>query len=145
MNKETTMESRTTRRAPAPAAPVQPASADAQIRSALERWKALHAERRALPDTGDFDAADKLFTVEERAFWDQIDHIETQVHDLPATTPAGVACKLWIAIPHNTTDAEPEAAAFRTDLEWFETQGEHLDWNLRCIVSALVSLKSMEA
>ncbi len=139
------MESRITRQALAPAAHAQPAPADAQILSAFELWKALQAERRALPDTGNYDDRDKLFTVEERAVWDKIDRAETEVHDLPATSPAGAACKLWIAIPHNTSDPEPEAAAFRADLEWFIAQGDAIDWNLRCIVSALVSLKSMEA
>lgn len=139
------MESRITRQALAPATPVQPASPDTQILSAFERWKDLHAERRALPDTGNYDDADKLFTVEERAVWDKIDRVETEVHDLPATTPEGVACKLWIAIPHITTDQEPEAAAFRADLDWFVAQADAIDWNLRCIISALVALKTMGA
>lgn len=129
----------------APTNPVTESNRDARILAAFTHWQSLQAERRALPDTGNYDDADELFTIEERAFWDKIDSAEIEVHDLPATTPAGVACKLWIAIPHNATDAEPEAAAFRADLAWFEAQGEHLDWNLRCIVSALIALKSMEA
>lgn len=110
---------------------------DAAILQAFEQWKTLHAERRALPPTGHAD--------QELALWNRIDARDRQVRDLPATTPTGVACKLWIAITQNTPDHDPEDAAFRTDLAWFEAQGDALDWNLRCIVSALRSLKTMEA
>jgi hypothetical protein len=118
---------------------------DATILNAFTRWQALHAERQALPETGNFAPDCNLLTIEERAVWKAIDQAENEVHDLPAATPAGVARKLWIAIPHLTPDAESEAAAFRADLDWFVGQGEALDWDLRRIVSALVALKSMEA
>lgn len=109
---------------------------DAPILAAFARWKDLHAKRAALPPEGHAN--------QEFALWDRIDLLDKQVHDLPATTPAGIACKLWVAITHNTTEHDPEAAAFRTDLDWFVYQGGAIDWNVRCIVSALVALKTME-
>jgi len=108
---------------------------DAAILLAFEQWKTLHAARAALPETA---------SEQETALWDEIDRLDHLVHNLLAHTPAGVACKLWIAITHNTPDHAPEDAAFRTDLDWFITQGDALDWNVRCIVSALVALKTME-
>lgn len=115
---------------------------DACLLKAFALWQALHAERCALPDI--LDQTGTGYVVGERALWDAIDRLETQVHDLPATTPAGVACKLWIAIPHNTQNHDEEAAAFRADLDWFVARGDATDWNLRCIVNALAALKSME-
>jgi hypothetical protein len=109
---------------------------DACLLKAFALWQSLHAEREALPAQGSAD--------DETALWNVIDHVETEVHDLPATTPAGVACKLWIAIPHNTTDHDEEGAAFRADLDWFVARGDATDWNLRCIVNALAALKTME-
>lgn len=117
---------------------------DAGILAAFAHWQALSAERKVLAETGNYAADDPLFTIEERALWGIIDAAATAVHDLPATTPAGVACKLWIVIPRSTDYPEAEAAAFNADLGWFEAQGNALDWSLRCIVSALVALKSME-
>lgn len=141
------MESRTTRRALLEAAPAHTLTAapaplahaensDEALLHAFRQWRELHAQRNALPET----ACD-----EEAALWNVIDRVETKVHDLPATTPAGVACKLWIAIPHNDSSHEEEAAAFRADLDWFVARGDATDWSLRCIVSALVALKTMEA
>ena len=139
------MESRTIERALMPAAPATPEAPDSAILAAFARWQALHAERKVLPETGNFADDDKVYTVEERTLWNAIDVAETAVHDLPAVTPAGIACKLWISIPHITDFPEPEAAAFLADLDWFEAQSDSLNWDLRCIVSALVALKAMEA
>jgi hypothetical protein len=110
---------------------------DACLLKAFALWQSLHVEREALPPHGSAD--------DETALWNVIDRVEAQVHTLPATSPAGVACKLWIAIPHIGENHAEEAAAFRADLDWFEARDKDLDWNLRCIVNALVALKSMEA
>lgn len=110
---------------------------------AFALWQSLHAERCVLPDI--LDGTGTGYVVGESALWDAIDRLENQVFDLPATTLAGVACKLWIAIPHNDVSPEEEEAAFRADLDWFVAQGDATDWTLRCIVNALVCLKTMEA
>jgi hypothetical protein len=125
------------RNAPSLANPNIELNRDSCLLKAFALWQSLHIEREALPAQGSAD--------NETALWNVIDRVETEVHDLPATTPAGVACKLWIAIPHNNASHEEEAAAFRADLDWFVTRGDATDWNLRCIVNALACLKSMEA
>jgi hypothetical protein len=120
----------------APSNPVNESNRDTCLLEAFALWQSLHAQREALPPRGSAD--------DETALWNVIDRVETEVHDLPASTPAGVACKLWIAIPHNTQDHAEEAAAFRADLDWFVARGDATDWNLRCIINALVALKTME-
>lgn len=110
---------------------------DAPILAAFAQWQA------ALVALNSRDLAGMDFATEQ-ACWKPIDLADTQVHDLPALTPAGVACKLYIALFHNSSDAEVQAAAIRADLAWLVAQGDQIDWELRVIVSALVALKSME-
>lgn len=127
----------------APTNPTIESNRDACVLEAFALWQRLHADRCALPNI--LDQTETGYVVGERALWDAIDRLETQIHDLPAITPADVACKLWVAIPHIAGERDEEEAAFRADLDWFVAQGDATDWNLRCIVSALVALKTMEA
>lgn len=119
-----------------PAAPAIDSNQDACLLKAFALWQSLHAEREALPANGSFQ--------DEQTIWGTIDRVETEVVNMQVTTPAGVACKLWIALTHNTQDHETEAAAFRADLAWFDAQGDAPDWNVKCIVSAIRALKMME-
>jgi hypothetical protein len=109
---------------------------DRTILTAFARWQAAHTELAALQT--DDDKA-------EKELWNVVDAADTEIHATPATTPEGIAPKLWLAIVHSTPDHETEEAACRGDIDWLEKQGGALDWNLRQIASALRDLKTMEA
>ncbi|RYG55826.1 MAG: hypothetical protein EON56_05090 [Alphaproteobacteria bacterium] len=107
------MESLTAPRAPMPAASAASKASDSEISSAFARWKDAHAVREALPDTGNPSKENPLITVEEQAQWAIIDSAEQEIASLPAQTPAGVACKLWLAIAHDVETTALCEAAFR--------------------------------
>jgi hypothetical protein len=64
----------------APTNPADESNRDACLLKAFALWRSLHIEREALPPQGSAE--------DETALWNVIDRVETDVHDLPATTPA---------------------------------------------------------
>lgn len=120
---------------------LQPSSDEAVI-SAFQRIQQERAALAALPGGTALEGA--AHTSGEAGCWANIDGADKAIHETPATTPEGIACKLWLAIIHSEVDHETEQAALACDLEWFEQQGGAIDWNLRQLVSALRDLKTME-
>lgn len=118
---------------------------DAKLLAAFARWKDAHAVRVALPETGEMSQENPHTTVAEQAQWALIEQAELEILSLPATTPAGIASKLWLAVAHDATLRDPSDAGFRADLDYFVANTAGLDWNVLCIVSAIAALKSMEA
>jgi hypothetical protein len=114
------------------------------ILAAFARYQTGHAALAALEPHEQPEPGDDMTPGEKRA-WDAIDAADTEIHGIAATTPAAVACKLWVALVHSTSDRDEEQAAVRANLEWFEDRGDLLDWNLRQIVSALRDLDTMAA
>lgn len=138
----------TTRRALLKAAPViaagiaipvsaLPHSADRTIKDALARWQAAHRERSALPDGKDIDER-------EQPFWDIIDGAEEVIRSTKATSPGGIAAKLWVALEHDMALAMDSRIAREADISAFADDSGQ-DWTIRLILSALRSLKAMEA
>ena len=116
-------------------------STDAVIEQAWEARRAAYERYNALPFS---DEPDEAQTPEELAQWAIIDKAEETIRAAIAETPRGAAIQLWTALQHGITDREDEAAVLRRDLEWFKDD-EGQDWTLRLILSALRSLKAMEA
>ena len=114
-------------------------SPDAVILAAFRRFQEGHALLSAI-DPADRQVLGKELAPGEMDAWEIVDAADGEVQATAATTPAGIACKLWIAIVHSTSDSEEEAAAVRVDLDWFTEQGDKIDWNIRQILSAIRDL-----
>lgn len=117
---------------------------DRAIVAAWDRRAAAYARYNALPIAERVEAPDYL-SPEERAEWAIIDEAEAIIQATIAATPQGVACQVWTALHHSVTGREDDAALHRADLAALEARGEDLDWNVRLLLTALRSLKSMEA
>lgn len=107
-------------------------SPDAAILDGFRRWQTAHAERTAMPED------------QEAPFWAIIDAAEAEIRSADATTPQGVAAKLWIALEHDVALDTDERRARTADIAAF-ADDEGQDWSVRLILSALRSLESMAA
>lgn len=113
---------------------------DAAILGAWASYLTWRDTLDALPD-------DKATVDEQAAFeapyWAECDKAEAAILEAKATTPAGVAVKLKIALAHTLADRKHDAALRRGDLA--ALVDPELDWSERVLVSALQSLESMGA
>lgn len=114
---------------------------DEAILAAWERRAAAYARYNALPHSEEPGGA---YTPEEQAEWDIIDAAEEIIRSHVAATPQGVAVQLWAALQHTTDYRWDDEACQRRDLTTLESRSDELDWNIRLVVAALRSLKSME-
>ncbi|NML95458.1 hypothetical protein [Novosphingobium olei] len=71
-----------------------------------------------------------------------MDAAEHTIHDVPATTLAGVEAKLWLALTHMADAGDQLAAVFRSDLAALDSPDT--DWHLSLIVSAIKSIRAMQ-
>ena len=110
---------------------------DRVITEAFAKWQAAHRERSALPDGKDIDE-------QERPFWNISDAAEELIRSTDATTPAGIAAKLWIALEHEMALQADSRLARAADVSAFADDSGQ-DWTVRLILSALRSLKAMGA
>jgi hypothetical protein len=113
---------------------------DAVILAAFERYQQGHLALQGIPDK---QAPGQAFTEGETRLWAIIDAADVEVQATPATTPAGIASKLWIALVHCTQEWDIEQAAIHRNLTWCEAQGDKLDWHVRLLVSALRDLAEL--
>lgn len=113
---------------------------DADIIFAWEHRKAAFEIYDGLPHS---DEPGSVYTPAEREQLDIIDECEDIINSTAARTPLGIEIKLWVALCHDITDREEEAAANRANLEWFAGKEAELDWPKRVVISAIRSLKAM--
>ena len=113
---------------------------DAAILSAWANYLAMRDTLDALPD-------DKGSMDEEVAFeapyWAECDKAEAIILTERATTPAGIAIKLKIALAHTLSQRTHDNALRTGDLA--ALVDPELDWSERVLVSALQSLEGMGA
>ena len=126
---------------PVQAESVRDNSTDTLLQQAWEARQAAYERYNALPFS---EAPDAPHTPAEAAEWAIIDGADETIHSTVASTPHGAAIQLWVALQHSITSRQDEAAILRRDLEWF-ADDEKQDWKHRLILSALRSLKAMEA
>jgi len=110
---------------------------DAAIIAAFDRRAAAFHAARALP----CDPATGGETEAQSAYWATIDAAEEEIRATVATTPRGAELQLWIAATYALNAPEDEAPCYRTDLEYFEAQGDKRDWTDRLMIAALRSLR----
>ena len=110
---------------------------DAAIVAAFERRAAAFHAARALP----CDPATGGETEAQSVYWATIDAAEEEIRATVATTPRGAELQLWLSATYVFNAAEDEAPCYRTDLEYFEAQGDKRDWTDRLMIAALRSLR----
>lgn len=108
-------------------------SPDGAILQAWEWRSSATASLKALPLDGDEKGYEKI-----------IDDTDVAIRKHVASTPQGVAVQLWAALDHMMHVGEDNDRVMAGDLEAL-TDDATLDWDVRLIIAALRSLKSMEA
>lgn len=120
---------------------------NAEIVGAFERRARAHRAIDALPETEGLRPSD-----EESDLWWIIGEQERIIIGGAATTPAAIAAKIWVAT-HMAANAPPDGvdgvaldrALTDGDLDTLSAMAEFLDTPMQFALSALASLKIMEA
>ena len=94
----------------------------------------------ALPD--DKESVDEQFAF-EAPYWAECDKAEMTILETEATTPAGIAVKIKIALAHTLSQRTHDNALRTGDLA--ALVDTDLDWSERVLVSALQSLEGIGA
>lgn len=123
----------------AESAPVTP---DASIMDALSSYREARATYNALPHS---NVEGQDYTPAELAEWARMDAAEAEIRHRIATTPKGVEAKLWLALMHTQALKDDDDAAAAGDLAYFQAKESDLEWNERLILSAIASLRAMQA
>lgn len=112
---------------------------DAAILSAWASYLAARDAVDALPD--DCDREEQA--AQQAPYWAECSKAEATILEEVATTPAGAAIKVKIALAHMLTYRKHDSALRSGDLA--ALADPELDWGERVLVSALQSLEGMEA
>ena len=113
----------------------QDAKGDATIVAAWHRMGDTRQTIDALPDGDD----------RENELWEAFGRDEHAIQKVCASQPVGAEIQLWCNLLHNVGSNEDEMAALRRDLEWFLGREDRYDWTERLTLSAIRSLRSMQA
>ncbi len=108
--------------------------------SILDAWATCLAARDAIGALPEQHTTDDQVEV-EAAHWSRCDQAEKVILETPATTPAGVAAKLRVALLHSLNEPEQEDAIRRGDFGGMDMT--RMDWGDRFVVSAIRSLEAM--
>ena len=117
---------------------MQASGPDAAILSAWANYLAGRDTLDALPD--DKESVDEQAAF-EAPYWAECDKAEMTILETEATTPAGIAVKIKIALAHMLTQRTHDNALRNGDLATLADP--ELDWDRRVLVSALRSLEGM--
>jgi hypothetical protein len=117
-----------------------PIGPDDAILSAWASYVAMRDTLDALPD--DKPSIDEQVAF-EAPYWAVCDVAENAILVTNATTPAGIAIKIKIALAHMLTSRTHDNALRNGDLATLADP--ELDWDRRVLVSALQSLEAMGA
>ncbi len=123
----------------APAAFATTQAGDSAIISAWNRRAAAYSAYWALGDTSrDYQNEHRLMVI--------VDEAEAVIRNATATTPLGVEMQIWTALYHfQSGSLEDDAASLRRDLAYFEAKNDDLDWNEGLLISAIRSVRCLEA
>ncbi|MCH2240049.1 MAG: hypothetical protein MK060_19425 [Blastomonas sp.] len=119
-----------------------PVTSDAPIIAALANYRAARATYDLLP-VSEVDGEQE--TPAELSEWARMDAAEQEIMDRPASTPQGVEAKLWLWLLHNQSPIEDDIAATAGNLDHFLATAAERDWSERLIISAIASLRAMQA
>ena len=114
---------------------------DAAIIAAWDRRAAALANLQELPDNPRGDGE----TPERHAQWAIVDVAEAEICTSVAATPRGAEIQLWCAAVYQFDAAEDEGPCYLGDLDYFTAQGDQLDWKDKLLISAIRSLRAMQA
>lgn len=113
---------------------------DTAIIAAWEAFKAAHIDLDQMDD--------ELLgteTKEEIAIWERVDAAEQIIFETPATSPQGIKCKLMVTLYHKLTQRVDSQALLAGLFEALEAKERGMEWPDRMILSAILSLRMMEA
>jgi hypothetical protein len=125
-----------------PAADASADGPDAVILAAFARRRDALRAVAALTEQPEFGKV----TAEEHDLIAVADQAEQEILDTMALTPEGVAAKIWVAMHHEAEGSGPDTwAMVDSDLPGLEAVADELDWSAQLTLSALRSLRAMEA
>lgn len=122
---------------------------DAAILAAFKRFQEGSTLLATLDPAERREPGEDMTPGEKRA-WDIIDAAEVAIQSNVATTPAGIAAQLWIAMNHSNSvsgDAETEALVVKADLRAFDDPEieKAQNWDIKLMLVALRGLERMGA
>ena len=121
------------------------ATADAAILAAWELRKASYSAFDTMPANLRSDSGHD--SPDEKIIWEGIERAEEVITNGRAKGPAAIEAKLWCSLHRiaGTPELFEDNAIIRGDLETLEARGDRFDRHTRSIISAIRSIRDLEA